>query len=239
MERAEWLKRMRSISETMYDKFAPLYWVEYGLVDYPTHYAFLDKFLKKVAPGGPLLSAGCGAGRYDGLLSDAGHPVMGIDLSEGMLKRAQEHFPQVRYQKMALQEMAFHEQFDGVICVDAMEHIFPEDYPHILRKFQEALKPGGMLYFTVENSPAEELETAYQRAKALGLPVVYGELVDEVDTAYAQTLTGAPDAPTDGAAYHFYPALEQVREWLGQAGLKIEEEGSGSGYDHFMAQKKA
>jgi hypothetical protein len=31
--------------------------------------------------------------------------------------------------------MNFHAAFDGVICMDAMEHIYPEDYPGILHAF--------------------------------------------------------------------------------------------------------
>jgi cyclopropane fatty-acyl-phospholipid synthase-like methyltransferase len=129
-----------------------------------THYAVLQKFLERVAPGGVVLSAGCGAGRYDGLLLDAAHPVVGIDQSAGMLARARERFPQPSYEKMGLQEMAFREAFDGVLCMDAMEHVSPEDYPRILRKFQEALKPVGVLYFTKDRADPGELEEAFRLA---------------------------------------------------------------------------
>ena len=176
--------------------------------------------LARVVPGGAVLSAGCGAGRYDGLLLDAGHPVVGIDQSAGMLRRAREHFPQVRYEKMGMQEMAFREEFDGVICTDAMVYVCPEDYAHILGKFQEALKPGGVLYFTMHANPTIELEEAYERAKAMGLPVVFGEVVDRE------------------GMYRFYPSLDRVHEWIDQAGLAIEEEGEDSGYRHFVARKK-
>ncbi len=241
MERAEWLKQMRSRAEALYDQLSPQYWTTFGLYENETHRAYLQKFLERVAPGGAVLSAGCGAGRYDGFLLDAGHPVVGIDQSAGMLARAREHFPQTRYEKMGLQEIAFREAFDGVICMDAMEHISPEDYPGILRNFQEALKPGGMLYFTMERADSGELEEAYQRARAKGLPVVLGEVVDEVDAAYAQVK--ASDQPVQGAladsaVYHFYPSLQQAHEWIDQAGLAIEEEGVGSGYHHFVARKK-
>jgi hypothetical protein len=84
MERAEWLKQMRSMTEEMYDRFSPQYWVEFGLSEDGTHRAFLQKFLERVALGsggagqtggskpGIILSAACGAGRYDGLLLEAG-----------------------------------------------------------------------------------------------------------------------------------------------------------------------
>jgi len=242
MERADWLKQMRSKAEALYDQFSPLYWVTYGFYENETHMEYLQKFLERVAPGGAVLSAGCGAGRYDGFLLDAGHPVTGIDQSAGMLARAKEHFTQIRYEKMGMQEMTFSEAFEGVICMDAMEHISPEDYAYILRKFQQALKPGGRLYFTMDSTPSVELEASYERAKALGLPVVFGEVADRVDVSYEQLRAlgpvPVPDDLGDSAVYHFYPSLDQARAWIDQAGLALEEEGEGGGYHHFMARKK-
>ena len=58
----------------------------------------------------------------------------------------------------------FQQAFDGAICIDAMEHICPEDWPGILQRFHAALKPGGVLYLTVELAEPDEVEKAYQRA---------------------------------------------------------------------------
>ena len=150
MERAEWLKQMRSRVEALYDRFSSRYWVTWGVVVEETHRIYFQKFIERVPPSGMILSAACGAGRFDGMLLDAGYRVVGIDQSAGVLKLAKERFPEVDYKKMALHEMNFQELFDGVIFMDAMEHIYPEDYPGILRGFQKALKPGGVLYFTAD-----------------------------------------------------------------------------------------
>lgn len=248
MERAEWLKQMRDKAEKLYDHFSPLYWAKYGRSVDETHREYLQKFLERVPPRSNLLSAACGAGLYDGILLEAGHSVVGIDQSEGMLARAKEHFPEVRYEQIGLQEMDFREAFDGLICIDAMEHVCPEDWPGILRRFQEALKPGGVLYFTADLG-GDDVQEAYERAKALGLPVVFGEVVDKVEEAYEQVMalekTEAPDGElADKAVYHYHPSLEQVRTWLSQAGLAIEEGGTGSGsehwygYEHFVVRKR-
>ena len=240
MERAEWLKQMRDKAEALYDHLSPEYWVTFGLYANETHREYLQKFLGRVAPGSTLLSAGCGAGRYDGLLLEAGHSVVGIDQSAGMLARARERFPGARYEKLGLQEMGFREAFDGVICMDAMEHVCPEDWPGILRGFREALKPGGVLYFTVVLAEADKLEQAYEQALGRGLPVVFGEVADEVEEAYERAL-GLPAVladEADEAAYHYCPSLEQVRAWIGQAGLVIEEEGTGNWYEHFIVRKR-
>lgn len=242
MERADWLKGMRAMNEAVYDLFSPEYWGNFGLYENSTHLEYLQKFLGRIGKSGTILSAACGAGRYDGMLLAAGHSVVGIDQSAGMLARAREHFPQARYEKMGLQEMDFHEQFDGAICMDAMEHVCPEDWPGIMKGFQQALKPGGLLYYTLELPDAEEVEASYARAKAMGLPVIYGELADEVEASLrrvlAQPFSGMTGELADVAVYHYYPSLEQARSWMDQAGLAVEEEGDGSGYHHFIARKR-
>ena len=144
MERAEWLKLMRSRAEALYDRFSYRYWDTWGMDVSDTHREYLQKNQDRIPPGGMILSAACGAGRFEGFLLEAGHSVVGIDQSEGVLAKAKEHFPKVQYKKMALQEMDFRETFEGVICMDAMEHICPEDYPGIFQAAGTPL-PGWML----------------------------------------------------------------------------------------------
>ena len=240
MERTEWLKLIRHQTEALYDHFSPKYWVTFGFYPNETHLKYLNLFLEQMSPHSTLLSAACGAGRYDGTLLEAGHSVVGIDQSAGMLRKAKEHFPQIQYEKMGLQEMDFHELFDGIICMDAMEHVCPEDYPMILHNFQEALKPGRLLYFTAESIEDTDfdLEMLYKQAKGLGLPVVFGEVVDEAAYERAIEQPDVMGAQADIAAYHYYPSLEQVRAWIDEAGLVIEDEGAGNGYEHFIARKR-
>jgi 2-polyprenyl-3-methyl-5-hydroxy-6-metoxy-1,4-benzoquinol methylase len=137
--------------------------------------------------------------------------------------------------------MDFKSRFDAVICIDAMEHVFPEDWPEIVAAFHQALKPGGWLYFTVEVADVAEVKLSYDHAIALGLPVVPGEIADKVEPACEKILQmdlqDIPDELADEAVYHFYPALEQVRDWLSKAGFILQAEGLGHWYAHFLAQK--
>jgi 2-polyprenyl-3-methyl-5-hydroxy-6-metoxy-1,4-benzoquinol methylase len=256
MDRAEWLQSIRAKAEILYDRVAPQYWAEFGFeidADDP-HQAFFQDFLAHVQPGERVLSAACGAGRFDGALARAGHAVLGIDQSASMLARARGHFPaeqfpQIQYQKIGLQEMDFQAEFAGAICMDAMEHISPEDYPGILRRFYQALKPGGVLYFTAEpdwDDPEgdfneSEIEASYRRARALGLPVVLGEVADRIDAALqeAEGMEFMPPELSDRAVYHFYPPVEQVRAWIRQAGFAIEIDAALGGFQHFLLKKAA
>lgn len=224
MERTEWLKDMRDKAEKLYDLYAPRYWVDIGKYQNETQLEYLQKFLGSIPPHSNLLSAGCGAGRHDGILLDAGHNVVGIDQSEGMLARAREFFQEVQYEKKSLQEMDFMEEFDGIICIEALAHVCPEDWPGIMSGFRKALIPGGLLYFTAELD-GPRVVCAYERAKAMGLPLVFGEVVDEVEEAYNRAVVSKGKAKAeDASVYHYCPTVEQVREWIGQAGLIIEEE---------------
>jgi SAM-dependent methyltransferase len=253
MERTEWLKEMRSKAEALYDHGAPLYWVMWGMDNPDTHWAYLQKFLGMMPARGNILSAACGAGRFDGFLVEAEHSVVGVDQSAGMLRRAREHFPEdrfphLRYEKVGLQEIAatpaLQGAFDGIICMDSMEHICPEDYPGILYGFYNALKPGGVLYITVETHETAvedgvNLAVAYGRAKAKGLPVVPGEVVDDFDAAYTLAMREGDvnNEVAHNAVYRFYPPLEQVQAWFAQARLVILEEGHGDAVHHLIARK--
>jgi SAM-dependent methyltransferase len=105
VERREWLWLIRDRAEALYDHLSPRYGASLGLCANETHREFLALLLGRMAPGSTLLSAACGAGRYDGILLEAGHAVVGIDQSAGMLARARERFPEVRYKRLGLQEI--------------------------------------------------------------------------------------------------------------------------------------
>jgi hypothetical protein len=46
-----------------------------------------------------------------------------------------------------------------------------------------------------------------------------------------------PNVAARELRYHYYPPLEQVREWIRHAGLDVMEEGEGDGYHHFVIRK--
>jgi cyclopropane fatty-acyl-phospholipid synthase-like methyltransferase len=83
-----------------------------------------------------------------------------------MLSVAGAKHPEVPTQKVGLQEMDFDAEFDAVICIDAMEYVFPEDWPRVLRNLRRAVRPGGPVYFTVETIDEREIEAVF--ADAIG-----------------------------------------------------------------------
>jgi ubiquinone/menaquinone biosynthesis C-methylase UbiE len=219
MDRINWLKEKRRETEANYDTlWAPGYDVEWGIYENASHQQFIQKFLRLLPPYSTILDAACGSGRYMSMLLEKGHTVIGIDQSRGMLARAREKFPTVQLEKVGLQEIAYRAVFDGAICMDAMEHVFPEDWALVLSNFYRALKPAGYLYFTVEIGNPAEIAEAFIEGQQMGLPIIHGEVAD-------------------GEGYHYYPAMEQVKEWLRQAGFSLVAEGEGNIYHHFVVRK--
>ena len=224
MDRTTWLREMRRDCEEKYDKvWAPLYSEgKTGSYDNTTHLQFLSQFLELLPPGGKILDAACGAGRYIPYLLEKGHSVLGIDQAQGMLDCAKENFPGVPFEKLGLQEMDYQEIFDGAICMDAMENIPPEDWSVVLANFYRALKPHGYLYFTaetLENTEADEVQQAFERAQAAGLPLVFGEVPDD-------------------DVYHYHPTNRQVKDFSQQAGFELLREANGEiWYFHILVRK--
>ena len=217
MDRAAWLRERRQTTEERHDAIhAFTYDDEYGEIG-DTHRRFVAELVERCPPGGTVLDAACGTGKYFAMVLDAGRRVVGTDQSTGMLARARARFPAVPLERVGLQELDFTGEFDAVMCVDAMENVPPEDWPKVVANLRRALRPGGQLYLTVEEVDDQELERALADATAQGLPVVRGELTER------------------GAGYHYYPSRGQVAGWLCDAGLAVVAEGDnvGDGYSYW------
>ena len=220
MDRIAWLKERRREAEERYDTlWAPFYDEEFGVYGNATHQQFIQEFLHLLPRKSMILDAACGTGRYTPFLLKKGHTVIGVDQAQGMLTRAKEKFSAVQFEQVGLQEMLYQAIFDGAICVDALEHVCPEDWVLVLGNLRRALKGQGYLYFTVELAPETELKAAFERGRQLGWPVIYGEWADADEV------------------YHYYPSVEQVREWLQHVGFDGRYEGEGDQYQHFIVQK--
>jgi len=220
VDREAWLRERRRTAEERHDTIhAFTYDEQYGEIG-PTHRRFVADLLERCQPGGTVLDAACGTGKYFAMVLDAGRRVVGTDQSTGMLARARARFPGVPLERVGLQELAFDAEFDAVMCIDAMENIPPEDWPRVVGNLRQAVRPGGHLYLTVEQVDDEELDRELAEATARGLPVVRGE------------------ESRDG--YHYYPSREQVGYWMEEGMLVVVAEdyspGDGYGYLHLLAR---
>ncbi|KIO76590.1 SAM-dependent methyltransferase [Pedobacter lusitanus] len=100
-----------------------------------------------------ILDLGCGFGwhcRY--AREQHAQSVIGVDLSENMLKRAKESSDDaaIEYLQLAIEDIDFAaEQFDVVISSLAFHYV--EDFAAVCKKVNHALKPGGSFVFSAEH----------------------------------------------------------------------------------------
>lgn len=106
-----------------------------------------------------ILDIGCGTGRHSIELAKRGYHVTGIDLSDSMLKRAQENAKkqhvQVRFEKHDARRLPFRSEFDVVImlCGGAFPLMETDEMNfRIVENISQALKPENSKFiFTTMN----------------------------------------------------------------------------------------
>jgi len=221
MDRTTWLASRQAATRADYDVEAS----GYDSDGYPdeAQRRFVDRLLETCPPGGLVLDAPCGTGKYFGQVTAAGHRVVGIDQSSGMLAEARAKGIATSLEQVSLQELDARHAFDAVMTVDAMENVSPEDWPRVLENLARAARPGACLYLTVEERTDEAaIDDALASLVAAGAPAVRGEVVEG-----------------DVAGYHYYPARDAVLRWFGAAGLDVLTEeyvqaDAAWGYRHFL-----
>lgn len=110
----------------------------------------LDWLCDRLADGGRVLDAGCGAGMpvAERLADD--HDVVGIDLSREQLHRAREHVAQARFVQGDMSALGFAEDsFDAVCAFFSLIHVPLDEHASVAAAFHRVLRPGGLAVLTV------------------------------------------------------------------------------------------
>src|SRR5215472_15710751 len=175
MDRQTWLAERRAAVVASYDSEA----AGYDEHEYPsdTQREWIARMLALIQPGAAVLDAPCGTGKYFPMVAAAGHRVTGADQSSGMLAQARARYISVSLEQKALRDLPYVHEFDGVMTIDAMEHVPPEDWPLVLANLHRAARPGGHLYLSVEEVDWPVVERALESLSARGQPAVLGEVV--------------------------------------------------------------
>jgi SAM-dependent methyltransferase len=219
--RRAFLDERRRICERRMDVLhAPIYDERWGSYINRTHRRFVDALLSKVGPAATVLDAACGTGKYWPIVCAADVQIIGVDLSRAMLAAASRKHPQVPVVHGSLQHLSDRLSpditFDGLLCIDAMENVGPEDWSSVLDQFSLVLRPGGSAYLTVE-IPERDIEMDDEAESA---PLVPGEVLED-------------------GGYHFYPDAEQVRGWLQTHDLNVLDQASACDGDQRTRETRA
>ena len=223
MDRQAWLVERRAAVQAQYDEYASSYENEEFAYPAPLHAAFVERLLARCPPGGRVLDAPCGTGKYFAQVAAAGRRVVGVDQSAGMLAQARAKGIAESLEQIGLQELPFNAEFDAAMTIDGLENVPPEEWPLVLANLRRALRPRAHLYLTVEETDDAEVDEAFEKHSAQELPVVRGEVIEG-----------------DTAGYHYYPGRERVLAWLADAGFDVVEEDfdqqEGWGYRHLLTR---
>ena len=219
MDRQAWLEERRAAVVADYDAEAPTY--DMNLYPAGTQETWVARLLGMIPAGSTVLDAPCGTGRYFPLIAGAGMRVIGVDQSAGMLAQARARNLASILELKSLQDLSYAAEFDATVTIDAMENVPPDDWPTVLANLRRAVRPGGVLYLTVEEASDQRIGHAFEALTARGLPAVRGEIIEG-----------------DLAGYHYYPGRDRVMGWFEAAGLDVIDEDYSAeedwGYRHFL-----
>lgn len=150
------LANVRSAYDTVAESYARL--LPDASFETPADRGMIEAFAGYVKEenAGPVLDAGCGAGRMAGLLSGLGVDVSGIDVSAGMVEVARRTYPGLRFEVAGLRNLPYPDMhLGGVFAWYSVIHLAPGDLPGVFTEFFRVLSPGGyaMISFQVGDGP--------------------------------------------------------------------------------------
>jgi len=118
-----------------------------------------DKFVSFLKPGSLVLDVGCGAGVKSKYLIKKGLKVVGIDLSEEMVKIAKREVPDAKFLVADISEpLELVDRFDGIFAQAVLLHIPKKEIKKVLGNLISLLNPNGYLYIAVKGLRKGEKE---------------------------------------------------------------------------------
>jgi SAM-dependent methyltransferase len=122
----------------------------------------LDMLLQLLPAHGPILDAGCAHGKDTAVFKERGYDVLGVDLSEGLLRKAHEMHPDLSFKRMDVRKLDLPDAAYAAVWSNAvLLHLTDEDVIRALREFYRVLVPRGVIAISFKEGEGsgEVLET--------------------------------------------------------------------------------
>ena len=117
------------------------------------------KFISLLDKNSLILDLGCGPGRDARIFTDKGFKVIGVDLSENMIKAAKKRVKNAEFKVMDICRLDFKDNyFDGIWASASFVHIPKNEIPKALKEARRVLKEKGIFYLSVKEGKGEVLE---------------------------------------------------------------------------------
>jgi ubiquinone/menaquinone biosynthesis C-methylase UbiE len=137
----------------------------------------LTELAKSQVKPAKILDIGCGTGQpVCGAFADAGHSVIGIDVSAEMVKTAREQVPNATFEQTDVREFKGEDSsFDAITVYFSMiAGVTQDEIRAAIQQIYTWLKPGGVFVFATVPVTGNNLEI-----KWMGKPVVVSSLDPE------------------------------------------------------------
>ncbi|HEU4812088.1 MAG TPA: methyltransferase domain-containing protein [Nocardioides sp.] len=131
----------------------------------PVELAMVEHFASLLSGEKRVLDAGCGAGRLLPVLAELRCSVEGVDLSPGMISRAQQDHPSFATRVASLTHLPHPDgAFDGYFSWYSTIHSPDEDLPRIFGEAARVLRTGGVILVAFQSGRGtRDLSAAYMR----------------------------------------------------------------------------
>jgi ubiquinone/menaquinone biosynthesis C-methylase UbiE len=133
-----------------YDQTERVYAANLGLWDHER--LIIERFFPK-SPS-RILDVGCGAGRTTGNLANLGYQMTGIDLSQTLISRAKERYPEIDFRVLNATTLPFPDNaFDGALFShNGLDSVAPVAVRmKVLTEILRVVRPGGRFYLSGHN----------------------------------------------------------------------------------------
>lgn len=149
------------------------------------HRASLRWLLERLAPGSRVLDVGSGTGRPTArTLADAGHRVLGVDVSPVMTELAARQVPEAEFLLADIRELPLEEaSFDAVCAYFPLLQMDRAEQAAVVAKLARAVRPGGPAVLATVPLDVEDAEGVF-----LGQPV---RVTSFSAGAFSDLVTGA------------------------------------------------
>ncbi|KAK4443274.1 Demethylmenaquinone methyltransferase [Podospora aff. communis PSN243] len=168
--------------EALFDEMSSKY--EAAFSDLESQYDAINWVLSELEPLKPakIVDVGCGPGKpVCSSFAEAGHDVLGTDISSGMLEEAQKNVPGAKFQKVNTLE--FHPpdaSFDAVVFMfSLLIDVTKDDIRAAIANMYRIVKPGGVFVYSTVAIEGEKVDIVW-----MGRPMNVSSLSPEevVDT---------------------------------------------------------
>ncbi|MFD9502610.1 class I SAM-dependent methyltransferase [Streptomyces sp. NPDC060035] len=141
---------------------------ERAFADSAAHRASLTRLVDQLAPHSRVLDVGSGTGLPTArTLADAGHQVLGVDVSPVMVDLASRQVPEASFRCADIRELPLKEEsFDAVCVYFSLLQMSREDQTALVHRLAGALRPGGRMVLATVPLDVQDVSVVFMGQQA-------------------------------------------------------------------------